>query len=593
MVPRISTRGILYSVSVIVALFVSAPERGKAQNWELVWADEFNGLAHAAPDAAKWAYDLGGGGWGNNEEQVYCGPGSNTEPCSTSTPNAFQDGNGNLIVQAVNSGGAWTSARLRTYPQVNFQYGRIEARMKLPTGAGVWPAFWLLGSNFNNATWPLCGEMDIMEWVPQYGPSATSSTIHGPFSSGNGVGSKFTFPNGGRVDDAGYHTYGVIWSPNQAQFYRDDPATPYFTITKASDISGDWVFNHPFFVILNLAIGGYFPGYSDSTTPNPAVMAVDYVRVYRPSAAPVSGPVSINAGGDVEGSFFADTNYAGGTPTSTTSAINTSLIPAPVPPQAVYQTAREGAAKYNFAGLVPGAPYNVQLHFAETYWSGPGKRQFNVSLNNKLVLSQFDIFAAAGAQNTAVEESFAATADPLSGSIVVSLTSGAIGEPAISGIVVTPAGNALSTGRVFINAGAGEVGNFVSDRDYSGGNTSTTFSSIDTSLISSPAPPQAVFQSERWGASTYTVGGFVPGTTHAVTLYFAEIYWPSPGQRQFNVSINSNPVLTNFDIVASTGAKNKAIQQQFSATANSNGQIVITLSVGAADQPKISGIVVN
>ncbi len=568
---------------------------GSAQTtWDLVWSDEFNGKAGSAPDSSKWRYDTGGGGWGNNEEEVYCAAGSNTAPCSTAAPNSYLDGNGNLIIQAVNLSGTWTSARMNTYQIEPFQYGRIEARMKLPIGAGIWPAFWLLGANFNTAVWPLCGEMDIMEWVPQYGPSKTSSTIHGPFSDGDGVGSSFTFPNGGRVDDAGYHTYGVVWSPNEAQFYRDDPNTPYFTITNSTDIPGDWVFNHPFFIIMNLAIGGYFPGYSNNTTPNPAVMTVDYVRVYRGSNNLVSGPVSINAGGASEGSFFADTNFSGGSVTSTSAAINTSLIPAPVPPQAVYQTAREGASKYTITGLVPDATYNVTLHFAETQWSGPGERRFNVSINNKPVLTNFDIFASAGAKNKAIEENFTASADPLSGGIVISLTAGSNGEPTISGIVVAQTSDNESTsGRVSIDAGAGVVGNFIADTDYSGGNISTTFSAIDTSLVSSPVPPQAVFQSERWAPSTYTIGGFVPGSTHTVTLYFAEIYWSAPGQRQFNVAINGTEVLKNFDIVAATGAKDRAIQKQFPATANTKGQIVIQFTVGAADQPKVSGISVD
>ncbi len=567
---------------------------GSAQaTWNLVWSDEFNGTAGSAPDSNKWRYDVGGGGWGNNEEEVYCAFGSNATPCSTATPNAYIDGNGNLIIQAVNLNGTWTSARMNTYQIEPMQYGRIEARMKLPIGTGIWPAFWMLGANFNTAVWPLCGEMDIMEWVPQYGPSKTSSTIHGPFSGGNGVGSAFTFPNGGRVDDANYHTYGVIWSPNQAQFYRDDPTTPYFTIAKNTDIPGDWVFNHPFFVIMNLAMGGYFPDYTDSTTPNPSVMTVDYVRVYRGSNL-VSGPVSINAGGDSEGSFFADTNFSGGNVTSTTATIDTSLIPAPVPPQAVYQTAREGVSKYTITGLVPDATYKVTLHFAETQWSGPGERRFNVSINNKPVLTNFDIFASAGAKNKAIEESFTVAADPLSGGIVVGLTAGSTGQPTISGIVVTQtADNESTSGRVSIDTGAGDVGNFMADTDYSGGNSATTFSAIDTSLVSAPVPPQAVFQSERWAPSTYTIGGFVPGTSHTVTLYFAEIYWTQPGQRQFNVLINGNQVLTNFDIVGATGAKNKAIEELFPATANAQGQIIVQFTAGAADQPKISGIVVN
>ncbi len=582
--------------SLITAAILSfcVPVFGNAQSWTLVWSDEFNGPAGSYPDSSKWTYDVGGGGWGNNEEEVYCAAGSTTAPCTTAMPNAVLDGNGKLVISAWNNNGTWTSARMLTNKIENFQYGRIEARMKLPMGAGVWPAFWMLGANFNSAVWPLCGETDIMEWVPQYGPSKTSSTIHGPFSGGSGVGSQFTFPNGGRVDDANFHTYGVIWSPNQAQFYRDDPTAPYFTISKASDIPGDWVFNHPFFIIMNLAMGGYFPGYTDSTTPNPSIVTVDYVRVYKSGNSLVSGPTSINAGGDTEGSFFADTNFSGGSTLSTTAQINTASIPAPVPPQAVYQTAREGASKYTITGLVANAPYKVQLHFAETQFNRTGERQFDVSINNKPVLTSFDIFAAAGAEDKAIEENFTANADPLSGSIVVSLNPGNVGQPIISGITVAQiSDNEPTSGRVFIDSGGGDVGNFIADTDYAGGNQASNFAAVDTSLISAPVPPQAVFQSERWGASTYTVGGLVPGSDHTVTLYFNEIYWTQAGQRKFNVSINGQQVLTNFDIIGATGAENRAIGKQFAASANANGQIVIAFTVGSADQPKVSGIAVN
>jgi len=252
------------AISSVVAtiLFLSGSSLIQAQsslsnnNWQLVWSDEFSGPTGSLPDSTKWTYDTGGGGWGNNEEEVYCAAGSNASPCNTATPNAALDGNGNLVISAYNNGGTWTSARMKTEGVQNFQYGRIEARMKLPMGAGIWPAFWLLGSNINTSNWPLCGEMDIMEWVPQFHASKTSSTIHGPFSGGFGVGSSFIFPNNGTVSD--FHTYGIIWSPNQAQFYRDDPSNVYFTIQNTSDIPGDWVFNHPFFIIMNLAMGGYF-----------------------------------------------------------------------------------------------------------------------------------------------------------------------------------------------------------------------------------------------------------------------------------------------------------------------------------------------
>ncbi len=582
------------SAALAGTLFVLTAVCGRAQNWTLVWSDEFNGSAGSAPNASKWKYDTGGGGWGNNEEEVYCAAGSNVSPCSTATPNAVLDGNGHLLISAWNNSGTWTSARMLTNNVVNFQYGRIEARMKLPMGAGVWPAFWLLGANLNTSYWPLCGETDIMEWVPQFGPSKTSLTIHGPFSGGNGVGSSFTFPNGGRVDDANFHTYGVIWTPNNAQFYRDDPTSPYFTISKTTDIAGDWVFNHPFFIIMNLAMGGYFPGYTDNTTSNPSVMTVDYVRVYTPSNSLVSGPISINAGGDSEGGFFADTNFSGGSAISTTAAIDTSQIPAPAPPQAVYQSGRAGVSKYTIDGLVPNAPYRVQLHFAETQFNAPGQRQFNVSINNKPVLTNFDILAAAGAKNKAIEESFTVNADPLGGSIVVGSSAGNAAQPLISGIsVAQTADNEPTSGRVSIDAGGGDVGTFIADTDFSGGNQASNFAEVDTSLISAPVPPQAVFQSERWGASTYTIGGFVPGSNHTVILYFNEIYWNHPGQRTFNVVINGKQVLTSFDIIGTSGAKNKAVEEQFPAVANASGQIVIQFTVGAADQPKISGITVN
>jgi beta-glucanase (GH16 family) len=263
---------------------LAAPKPAAAQ-WTLVWSDEFNGANGAFPDATKWTYDTGGGGFGNGELQTYCAPGSNTFPCSTANPNIFQNGNGQLVIRARNSGGNWTSGRMKTAGRAQFQYGRIEARLRLPIGAGLWPAFWMLGTNIGSAGWPGCGEQDIMEWVPAYGPNTTSSTLHGPgYSGAGGIGRRFTFPNGGRVDDGNFHVYGVIWSPNRMQFYRDDFTQPFFTFTPANIPAGtQWVYNHPFFLLLNLAVGGGFPGNPNSTTPNPALMLVDYVRVFQAS----------------------------------------------------------------------------------------------------------------------------------------------------------------------------------------------------------------------------------------------------------------------------------------------------------------------
>ncbi len=259
-----------------------------AQTWNLQWSDEFNVASGTLPNASNWTYDTGNSGFGNPEIENYCAAGSNASPCSTATPNAYQDGNGNLVIKAIKNGsGQWTSARLKTQGLKQFEYGRIEARMKLPVGDGFWPAFWMLGADINNTPWPGCGEQDILEWVQSYTPTTTSSTTHGPgYSGGNGIGSRFVFPNGGRIDDGNYHVYGVIWSPNTIQYYRDSPSNIFLTTTSSTIPSGStWVFNNPFFLLLNLAIGsGGFPGATDSSTPNSATMLVDYVRVYSSSA---------------------------------------------------------------------------------------------------------------------------------------------------------------------------------------------------------------------------------------------------------------------------------------------------------------------
>ena len=263
--------------------------RAGAQTWTLQWSDEFNGVAGSYPSTANWTYDLGNSGFGNPEIEKYCGPGSSIAPCLASRPNAYQDGQGNLVITAVrNSSGQWTSARLKSEGLKQFQYGRIEARMKLPVGDGFWPAFWMLGANINSVSWPQCGEQDIIEWVQSYTPTTTSSTTHGPgYSGAHGIGAKFTFPHGGRVDDDNFHVYGVLWSPNLLQYYRDDPSNVFLTLTPTTiPSSAEWVFNQPFFLLLNLAIGsGGFPGPTDSSTPSTATMLVDYVRVYQLSTA--------------------------------------------------------------------------------------------------------------------------------------------------------------------------------------------------------------------------------------------------------------------------------------------------------------------
>jgi beta-glucanase (GH16 family) len=268
-------------------LGISALSR-KSSAWSLAWSDEFDGPAGAAPDASKWTYDLGGDGFGNQELETYCAPGSAAAPCDPAHPNAVMDGRGHLVISAVkNADGKWTSARLKTFGLKDFQYGRVEARMRLPYGAGLWPAFWLLGTDIPTVGWPSCGEIDIMENVPGdvpggLGADTIKSTLHGPGYSGvNGYGRTVKFPGGGRVDDE-YHVYGAIWSPGKIEFYLDDPSNVFFVASRAGIPAGTkWVFDHPFFVIMNLAVGGSWPKDPKPETPNPANMLVDYVRVYR------------------------------------------------------------------------------------------------------------------------------------------------------------------------------------------------------------------------------------------------------------------------------------------------------------------------
>jgi len=250
---------------VLSVLALASAPGAWGQNWTLVWSDEFNGVLGTPINPNNWTYDTGILQV-NNEVEFYCSPGMTTGGCVATNPNAYLDGNGNLIIQALNVGqstqaysGSWTSARLKTQGLQSFQYGRVEARMSLPVGPGIWPAFWALGTNIDQVNWPDCGEVDYMENVPAVGglgPTKIASSLHqGGTSATINLSADYTFPSGSDV--TGWHIYGAIWSPNMIQFYVDDP-TNVFSVQTASDIGAGqtWGFNHPFFLILNLAIGG-------------------------------------------------------------------------------------------------------------------------------------------------------------------------------------------------------------------------------------------------------------------------------------------------------------------------------------------------
>ena len=275
----ITITGALLIVLLAVGSFLPACPTAYAGNpsvWSLVWRDEFDGPAGSVVDSSKWSFDVGGNGWGNNELESY----------TSRTANAHLEG-GLLVIKALKETFTgpdgvtrdYTSARLLTKNKFSQAYGRFEARIKIPYSQGLWPAFWLLGDNIDTAHWPNCGEIDIMENIGKE-PSIVHGTFHGPgYSGGSGVSWAYSLPSGQKFSDD-FHTFAVEWEPNVIRFYVD--GLLYKTRTPADLPAGtSWVFDHPFFIILNVAVGGGWPGNPDATTVFPQQMLVDYVRVYQ------------------------------------------------------------------------------------------------------------------------------------------------------------------------------------------------------------------------------------------------------------------------------------------------------------------------
>lgn len=265
-------KGLAIALLASLSLSISGCDQDEKQDvggkkWNLVWSDDFDGAQGSLPDAGKWGFDLGNnGGWGNDELENY-----------TNNPdNVSLDGSGNLVITAIKNGNSYSSARIKTQNIFSQKYGRFEARMKTPYGPGIWPAFWMLGANVGEVGWPNCGEIDIMELKGQQ-PNVIHGTIHGPgYSAGNAISSTFALENG-RFDQE-YHVFAVEWSENKLDFYCDNYL--YKRISKR-DVPGEWVYDHDFYMILNIAVGGNYAGFPTSQTPFPQKMIVDYVKVYQ------------------------------------------------------------------------------------------------------------------------------------------------------------------------------------------------------------------------------------------------------------------------------------------------------------------------
>jgi beta-glucanase (GH16 family) len=246
----------------------------------LVWSDEFSGPS-AVPDPSNWTFETGGNGWGNHELETYCAPGSAQLPCKAAQPNSVVADGYLHITARRDAAGKWTSARMMTKGLQSFQYGRIEARIRIPAGAGVWPAFWMLGDDIGQRPWPACGELDIMENIGKE-PTKIHGSVHGTGFTGTPL-STITQLASGEDFAAAFHTYGLIWSPGKVQYYVDDPSHPYATYTRADLPAGAvWPFDDGrYFFLLNLAMGGDWPGPTTAATPSTEEMLVDYVRVYQ------------------------------------------------------------------------------------------------------------------------------------------------------------------------------------------------------------------------------------------------------------------------------------------------------------------------
>ena len=280
---------VLLSACVGLSLMaIPAAEAAPKKTLKLLWSDEFNGKKGSPPSAKTWSREVGGGGWGNSERQYY------TDKAS----NASMDGAGRLVITAKRISNEYaeqvsedpgtedilnrcsecqfTSARMKTARKVSFQYGRIEARLKLPQGIGTWPAFWMLGGDLlDGVPWPECGEIDIMEFRGDI-PDQATSAIHGPTTpQGSGLGARYLSVT--PLSD-GYHTYAIEWKKNSIDFIVDGRVNG--TYTSQDTGARGWVYNQEFFIILNLAMGGTYAGEYIDPYLNQAQLNVDYIRFY-------------------------------------------------------------------------------------------------------------------------------------------------------------------------------------------------------------------------------------------------------------------------------------------------------------------------
>jgi beta-glucanase (GH16 family) len=296
----LESSGVSRSIAAIgfVVLICGCP-RGNAApppGYTLVWSDEFNQPVGSPPDPKHWNHETGDSGYGNQELEDYV---DDIEHAQIVADPSATDGRALQIEATKDASGRYFSARLNSAGHETPMYGFVEARIRLPRGQGIWPAFWLLGNNISTVGWPACGEMDVMENIGMESwRGLNEGSLHLAGRSGpDSLHASYQLPNGERFSDA-YHLFQMLWLPNAISYYVDGRL--YETRTPA-DSSGKWPFNQPAFMIVNLAVGGNFPGNPDATTIFPSKMLIDYVRIYTGKLRRPSAPVDLAARPDADG----------------------------------------------------------------------------------------------------------------------------------------------------------------------------------------------------------------------------------------------------------------------------------------------------
>jgi beta-glucanase (GH16 family) len=549
------------SFMAILMPLVLAPHASAqaASAWQLIWSDEFDGPAGSAPNPQHWT--LQQGLTPDGAQSYNCLFGQTTNGCDPKNPNVFLDGNGNLAIVARAAAGApngVTSGRLATSAGTNnstilfsTKYGRLEAAITLPVNAGnhgVWPAFWMLGNNISSINWPSCGEIDIMEYIGQTNPTRAFGTLHGQGYANVGLGVQAVNPAGW----GGRHIFGIIWSPNEVKFYVDSLTNIYGTISTAdlmanqSWVNGGraaWPFNNPFFILLDLNMGGPFPGNINSTTTFPQTLLVDYVRVYQ-AAAP--GPPT-NVTATASSSSQVTLNWTASTNTDATYN--------------VYRSTISGVAPQSQAQPDPAVIPQSNQTLISSNLTGTSFTDANLSPDQ----TYFYTVTSSGGY------------------------SGESGAPQVS-VTLPVSGIGTNGGALHVSAGGYTgTGGYIQNSLVSGGFTNAFPAAVDTSAVTNPAS-QDIYHSERWGPQTWVLAHLTPGGSYNLRMHFAESAFGAAGQRQFNVLVNGAQVLTNFDIFALAGAQNKVVTQTINTVADQNGSILLQLAPGAADQPEIRAL---